>query len=422
LKEVWSVESYGEMASSSRLPELLVPAGDAERLHVAVHYGADAVYAGLQELNLRAGANNFNREQFMESVDFAHRHGVRVYAVVNVMAHNHHLNQAEALLAFLNESGVDGLIISDPGVAEMAKKITPGIPLHLSTQANVTNWKSAYFWFQQGFKRVNLARELTLEEIKEIREKIPGLELESFVHGAMCLAYSGRCVLSSYFTGRGANRGACTHPCRWQYHLVEDYRPGEPLPVIEDEEGTYILSSRDLCMLEYLPDLWRAGLDSLKIEGRMKTIHYVASVTKIYREALDSLERDPTEYRIFPRWKEELEKVSHRPYSTGFYFGSPLQVEPSSEKNYFKKCILAGVVLDYFSEQDCALVEQRNRFGVGDRLEVLTPGSEPFKIEVNRLYTVEGEEIEKAPHPQQRLILPVNVPLKKWDLLRIYID
>ncbi len=405
---------------NKNLPELLAPAGDPERLRFAVYYGADAVYLGLKEMNLRSGAVNFSRREFKEGVEYAHSRGAKVYVTVNIMAHNRHLEKVEPLLGFLSECGTDGIIVSDPGMAELAKETAPEIPLHLSTQTNATNWKSVSFWQRMGFKRINLARELTLEEIKEIREKLPGVELETFVHGAMCMAYSGRCLLSAYFTGRGANLGECTHPCRWKYYLVEEYRPGEPLPVLEEEEGSYILSSRDLCMLAHLPELCRAGLDSLKIEGRMKTIHYVATVTRIYREALDSYALDPENYRELPYWKEELEKVSHRPYSTGFFYGSPLQVDPSTRQSYFKRCILAGVVLDYSPAEGRAWVEQRNNFGKGEELEVLRKSGEPFKIEVKQLFNEEGEEVERAPHPKQRLMVQVDVPLEKGDLLRLY--
>ena len=406
--------------SIGMVPELLAPAGDPERLRFAVYYGADAVYAGLNELNLRSGAGNFNCREFEEGVNFAHRRGVKVYATVNIMAHNRHLDKVAPLLRFLHDCGTDGIIVSDPGIAETVKEITPEIPLHLSTQANATNWKTVAFWYRLGFKRINLARELTLEEIYEIRQKVTGVELETFVHGAMCMAYSGRCLLSAYFTDREANLGECTHPCRWKYYLVEEYRPDELLPVLEDEEGSYILSSRDLCMIDYLPDLCRAGLNSIKIEGRMKTIHYVATVTRVYREALDTFARDPDNYRVIPYWKEELEKVSHRPYSTGFFYGSPLQVDPATSQSYFKQCVLAGVVLDYYTDQGKVLVEQRNNFGAGDELEVLRRTGAPFTIKVNRIFNEEGEEMSRAPHPQQRLLLPVDIPLEKGDLLRLY--
>jgi len=402
-------------------PELLAPAGDPERLRMAVHYGADAVYAGLKELSLRAGAANFSREQFSESVQFAHSRGVRVYATVNVFAHNEHLKKAPSLLHFLKESGVDALIISDPGIAELAREFAPGVPLHLSTQAGVTNGKSALFWFRCGFKRINLARELTLEEIKQVRQQAPGVELETFLHGAMCMAYSGRCLLSSYLTGRGANQGECTQPCRWRY-LVEEYRPDEPLILEEDFRGSQILSSRDLCMIEHLPDLLSTGVQGLKIEGRMKTIHYVSTVTRVYRRALDLCKHSPESYQCKDDWKEELQKVSHRPYSTGFFYNTPMQVDPGEEESYHRKCILVGVVLDYDPATKAALVEQRNPFQVGDSLEVLNPREDPFTVEIQNIYNQEGEEVDRAPHPQQILKIPVQHPVAAHDLLRKYVE
>lgn len=404
----------------TRRPELVVPAGDLERLKVAIRYGADAVYVGAPVLSMRAYAPNFTLEQLEEGVSEAHRKGVRVYVAVNILAHNRHLEEAAALFRALERLAVDSLIISDPGLWALARELTPGIPVHLSTQAGVTNWRSALFWKNQGVKRINLARELSLNEIREIREKVP-VELELFVHGAMCVAYSGRCLLSAYFTGRGANRGECTHSCRWSYTLLEKERPGEPLTLVEGEENSVILSSRDLCMIGHLPDLAALGVEGFKIEGRMKGIHYVATVTKIYREALDALFSAPDSFQCRQQWLEELEKVSNRAFTTGFYLGYPLQVAPDEKETYRLRTRLAGVILMYDAERKMALVEQRNRFMTGDELEVFGPRRDPRCFKVEKIFSVcGGDELESAPHPRQQVWIPVPEPLHELDLLRIY--
>ncbi len=400
-------------------PELIVPAGDLEKLRIAVHYGADAVYAGYPRLNLRAYAAGFSPEEFAVGVQEARRAGVKIYAAVNIFAHNRHLPEAVSSLETLASLNVDALIIADPGLFQLAREIAPEMPVHLSTQAGVTNWRSARFWQQQGVRRIVLSRELSLKEIEEISHKTDA-ELEVFVHGSMCMAYSGRCLLSAYFTGRGANRGECTHPCRWGYYLVEESRPEEPLEVVEEGGGSFIFSSRDLNMIDHIPELVFSGVKGLKIEGRMKGIHYVATVTRVYREALDRFAASSAgAYRPDPLWKEELTKVTHRPYHTGFYFGMPEQVDSAEKSSYRQQYLLAGVVLAYDRSRDMVLVEQRNKFAAGDELEVLTPQDKPFSFSVKQLFDAEGGEIESAPHPRQRLWIPAERQLKPLDLLRL---
>ena len=402
-------------------PEILAPAGSLEKLRIAVMYGADAVYLGGKEFSLRAGAENFTLEEIAQGVAFAHARGAKVYAAVNIFARNTDLERLSAYLQALSEAGVDALLVTDPGVISLAREAVPHLPLHLSTQANSLNWASARFWAEQGIKRIVLARELSLPEIREIREKVTA-ELEVFVHGAMCLAYSGRCFLSYYLTGRDANRGECTHPCRWQYALVESKRPGVYLPVEEDGRGSYILSSKDLCLLPRLPDLVRAGVNSFKIEGRMKSLHYVATVVRVYRLALDSFWEDPENYSLDPSWWEELQKVSHRPYLTDLPSPHMLLQEAietlSPATGYRRTCAFAGLVLDYQPAKGMALVEQRSPFGVGDVIEILGPQASPWQQKVGALYDESGMPILSAPHPQQRVWLPVQRRVESGFLVR----
>ncbi len=398
-------------------PELLAPAGSLEKLKVAVTYGADAVYLAGKKFGLRAGAENFSQKDLQEGVSFAHRKGVLVYVAVNIFAHNRDLEGLEEYLEMLSSLPVDGIIVSDPGVLHTARKIT-SVPIHLSTQANTTNWASAAFWQAQGLKRLVLARELTLEEIKMIRKRVE-LELEVFVHGAMCISYSGRCLLSNFLTGRDANRGECAHPCRWKYSLVEEKRPGEYLPIEEDERGTYILNSRDLCMLEHLPELMAAGVNSFKIEGRMRSVHYVATVVGAYKRALDNYWEDPEGYVLDNYLREELEKVSHRKYFTGFFFGKPGpegQVYESSGYRETRKFI--GLVRGYDREQGKAIVEQRSPFSVGEKIEILSPGRSPFEVRVEHMEDSEGNILKVASHPCQLVKIPLKVPVKPYSMLR----
>lgn len=303
-------------------PELLSPAGNLEKLKLAILYGADAVYCGGHNYGLREGADNFTLEELVEGTEFAHQHGGRIYITVNMIPHNDDLVGLDEYLHQLEEIGVDALIVSDPGVISILKQEGIQLPIHLSTQANAVNWASVLFWAEQGVERVILARELSKDEIIEIRKKTD-ISLEMFIHGSMCISYSGRCLLSNYMANRDANRGRCAHSCRWKYYLVEEKRPGEYYPVFEDEQGTYIMNSRDLCLIEHIPEVVETGVDSLKIEGRMKSLHYVATVTAVYRQAIDSYFKDPISYQFKPEWLEELKKVSHRDYTTGFFFSPP---------------------------------------------------------------------------------------------------
>ena len=303
-------------------PELLAPAGNLEKLMTAIDFGADAVYLGGNKLNLRAFANNFDSEELKAGIEYAHTRGKRVYVTLNVFPHNEDLEGLEEYLLELYNLGVDAIIVSDPGIIMTAREVVPHLEIHLSTQANNVNWKAAKFWYNQGIKRIVLARELSIEEVRETKDKIPeDMEIEAFVHGAMCMSYSGRCLLSNYIVGRDSNRGQCAQPCRYKYYLMEEKRPGELYPIIEDDRGTYIMNSKDLCMIEHIPELVEAGIDSFKIEGRMKSMFYVASVTKAYREAIDTYFKSPEEFKFKDRWMDYLMKPSHRKYFTGFYLG-----------------------------------------------------------------------------------------------------
>lgn len=415
-REVISIHSASNI-KRKKGPELLAPAGDLERLIAAIAYGADAVYLGGAGLDLRAYAPGFSMDDLKEGIARAREAGVRIYLTFNIIAHNRHLAEAEAKLKEIEKLEPDALIIADPGLLDLVRQTAPQLPVHLSTQAAVTNWRSARFWAERGVKRINLSRELTLEEIQEIGGKLD-IELEAFVHGAMCVAYSGRCLLSAYFTGRGANRGECTHPCRWRYELYEETRPDNPLLLTEGEEGSVILSSKDLCMIGHIPEMVQSGVSGLKIEGRMKGTHYVATVTKVYRQALDRYLSDPQNYTFDPSWEKELQKISHRPYHTGFYFGKPEQVDPYAQQNYLKECVMAGVVLQYEKDTGTAVIEQRNRFEKGDTLEVFGPGKEPFRFEVKEMYDKDGMEIPAAPHPRQIVRIPVEQELSYLDILR----
>jgi len=401
-----------------RPPELLAPAGDMEKLKVAVLYGADAVYLGGRHFGLRAGAGNFNEEEMVEGIRFAHEKGVKVYVTVNIFVHNSDLAGLPAYLDSIRTAGADGVIVSDPGAVELIREFHPALPVHLSTQANTTNWASARFWEKQGVSRIILARELSLEEIREIRQRV-GVELEVFVHGSMCISYSGRCLLSSYFTGRDANRGDCAQSCRWRYALVEETRPGEFLPLEEDERGSYILSSRDLCLVQHIPELAAAGISSFKIEGRMKSVHYVAGIVKAYREAIDACFSGGTGCGNPPAWLEEIGKVSHSEYTTGFLFG-----KPGASSQYYSSNInrrdysFVGLVRGRDGQTGMAVVEQRNRFAVGEEVEILMPAGGPLKLKISALYDEDGRSLEAAPHPRQIIKIPVQRELPEYSMLR----
>ena len=399
-------------------PELLAPAGNMEKLKMALLYGADAVYLGGKAFGLRAFGGNFTNEELQEAVDFAHKLGKKIYVTVNIFPHNRDIAKLPAYLTFLNEIKVDAILVADLGVFTLAKEYAPDVELHISTQANNTNWAAVNAWGELGASRVVLAREMSLEEIKEIREKC-SVELEMFVHGAMCISYSGRCLMSNYLTGRDANRGSCAQPCRWNYALVEEKRPGQYFPVLEDERGTYIFNSKDMCLLPYLPDVIASGVDSLKIEGRMKSVHYAASVVKAYREAIDCYFAAPDQFEIKKEWVEELDKVSHRAYTTGFYYGRPTEKDQIyGTSSYTQTSDFVGLVLDYDKKTGFATVEQRNNMKVGQEIEIFQPHLAGYRQILQEMYNDEGEAIQVAPHPQQIVKIRMDKPVEPYGILR----
>ena len=402
-------------------PELLIPAGNLETLKTAIIYGADAVYIGGEAFGLRAKADNFSIEDMKAGIDFAHERGKKVYVTANILAHNRDIAEAEDYFRELSHTGADAVIISDPGLFEISKEINPDMEIHISTQANNTNYRTFLFWYKLGAKRVVSARELSLEEIKEIRRNIPDdLEIESFVHGAMCISYSGRCLLSSFMAGRDANQGACTHPCRWKYSLMEEKRPGEYFPVTENERGTYIFNSKDLCMIEHIPELLDSGIDSLKIEGRMKTALYVATVARTYRRAIDDFFESPELYRErLELYKEEIGKCTTRDFTTGFYFGKPQSDSQIYDSNtYHKNYIYLGTVAGV--EDGYALIEQKNKFSVGDEIEIMKPDFENVRTKVLEIRDADSmESMESCPHPKQKLKLRLSVMPEAFDILRV---
>ena len=403
-----------------RKPELLVPASSLEVLKIAVIFGADAVYIGGEAFGLRAKAKNFSMEDMKEGIAFAHEHGVKVYVTANILAHNDDLEGVREYFQELKEIKPDALIISDPGVFMIAKEVCPEIERHVSTQANNTNYGTYQFWYQQGAKRVVSARELSLKEIKEIRANIPDdLEIETFIHGAMCISYSGRCLLSNYFTGRDANQGACTHPCRWKYAVVEEKRPGEYLPVYENERGTYIFNSKDLCMIEHIDDIMESGIDSLKIEGRMKTALYVATVARTYRKAIDDYLESPEKYRANMEWyQEQISNCTYRQFTTGFFYGKPDENTRIYDSNtYVKEYTYLGYI-EEVTEEGLGRITQRNKFSVGETIEVMKPNGENVEVTVQRILDEDGNSVESAPHPQQRLYVDLGIELCQYDLLR----
>ena len=403
-----------------RKPELLVPASSLEVLKIAVIFGADAVYIGGEAFGLRAKAKNFSMEDMKEGIAFAHEHGVKVYVTANILAHNDDLEGVREYFQELKEIKPDALIISDPGVFMIAKEVCPEIERHVSTQANNTNYGTYQFWYQQGAKRVVSARELSLKEIKEIRANIPDdLEIETFIHGAMCISYSGRCLLSNYFTGRDANQGACTHPCRWKYAVVEEKRPGEYLPVYENERGTYIFNSKDLCMIEHIDDIMDSGIDSLKIEGRMKTALYVATVARTYRKAIDDYLESPQKYRANMTWyQEQISNCTYRQFTTGFFYGKPDENTQIYDSNtYVKEYTYLGYI-EEVTEEGLGRITQRNKFSVGETIEVMKPNGENVEVKVQRILDEDGNSVESAPHPQQRLYVDLGIELCQYDLLR----
>lgn len=405
-----------------RETELLIPAGSLDVLKTAVIFGADAVYIGGEAFGLRAKAHNFSMEEMKEGIAFAHGRGVKVYVTANILAHNGDLPGVEAYFEELKEVGPDALIISDPGVFAIAKKVLPHMEIHISTQANNTNYATYLFWRGLGAKRVVSARELSLAEIREIREQIPeDMEIESFIHGAMCISYSGRCLLSNFFVGRDANQGACTHPCRWKYSLVEETRPGEYMPVYENERGTYVFNSKDLCMIGHIPEMMEAGIDSFKIEGRMKTALYVAAVARTYRKAIDDYKKDPALYQENMEWyRQEIGKCTYREFTTGFYFGKPTEDAQIYDNNtYVKNYAYLGTVLQVDGRGRC-MVEQKNKFTTGDVIEVMKPDGRNLEVTVAGITDEEGNAQESAPHPKQVLWIDLGLvgELEVYDILR----
>lgn len=442
-----------------RIPELLIPASSLEVLKTAVIFGADAVYIGGEAFGLRAKAKNFTSEEMAEGIAFAHAHGVKVYVTANILAHNGDLEGAReyfAELKAMKPDQPDALIISDPGMFSIAREVWPEVEIHISTQANNTNYQTYLFWWKLGAKRVVSARELSLAELKEIRAHIPEeMEIESFIHGAMCISYSGRCLLSNYFTGRDANQGACTHPCRWKYAVMEESRPGEYLPVYENERGTFIFNSKDLCMIEYIPEMMDAGIDSLKIEGRMKTALYVATVARTYRKAIDDYLESPEKYRANMDWyKAEIGKCTYRQFTTGFYFGKPNEeTQIYDNSTYVNEYIYLGIVesvgiagwrkagaesdgagalgQEQGADQECtpvqlARITQRNKFCVGDEIEIMKPDGSNIPVKVQALYDKDLLSVDSAPHPKQKLYLELvetetgrPADVQQYDLLRV---
>ena len=401
-------------------PELLVPASSLEVLKIAVIFGADAVYIGGEAFGLRAKAKNFSLEEMKEGIAFAHSRQVKVYVTANILAHNRDLEGVREYFKELKEIGPDALIISDPGVFMIAREVCPEIDIHISTQANNTNYGTFLFWHQLGAKRVVTARELSLEELKEIRERIPDdLEMETFIHGAMCISYSGRCLLSNYFTGRDANQGACTHPCRWKYSIVEETRPGEYMPVYENDRGTFIFNSKDLCKIQHIPEMFETGVDSYKIEGRMKTALYVATVARTYRKAIDDYMESPEKYKEnMPWYLEQISNCTYRQFTTGFFFGKPDETAQIYDNNtYVKEYTYLGIAGEP-NEQGLYRIEQRNKFSVGETIEVMKPDGSNIEVTVRQIRDEDGNAQESAPHPKQVLYIDLGHPLDRYDILR----
>lgn len=401
-------------------PELLAPAGNLEKLKIAVIYGADAVYLSGENFGLRAGAKNFTLKQLAEGIKFAHDREKRIYLALNIIPHNEDLVGLPEYVVKLKELGLDAVIISDPGVLKIVKNVIPEMEVHLSTQASTTNYAAVNFWYEQGVRRIILARELSLEEIKEIIKKsLPGMKIETFIHGAMCISYSGRCLLSNYMVSRDANRGDCAHSCRWRYYLMEETRPGEYFPVYEDEKGAYFFNSKDLCMIEHLPSLIEAGISAFKIEGRMKSSYYVATVVKAYRHLIDNYFSKPKEYFCDEKWLDEIKKVSHRYFTTGFYFAKPSGKEQRYDSSaYIKTYDFAGLILEYDADNQIATIEQKNRIFVGDEIEIFGPDDDFFTQKIEKMWDEEGEEIEAAPHAKQIIRMKMAKPVKPWHIIR----
>lgn len=400
--------------------ELLAPAGDLQKLKIAVLYGADAVYLGGEAFGLRKRSKNFTIDQIAEGVKFAHERGVKVYVTLNIIPHNEDFQGLEEYVQELIDIDIDAVLVADPGMFMRIKEIAPNLEIHISTQASVTNKDTVMFWYNLGAKRIVLARELTLDEIKKITEDLPeDLTIETFAHGAMCMSYSGRCLISNYMLGRDANRGDCAHPCRFKYNLVEETRPGEFFPVYEDDGGTFIMNSKDLCMIQNIPEMIEAGINSLKIEGRVKGIYYVATVLRSYRMALDEYYKDPENYKFDEKYLEEIKKASYRDFTTGFFFGKPKDdAQVYATNSYIRGYDFLGMVLDYDEETQMATIEQRNRMFVGDEIEVFGPGKKHFTQKISIMLDEKGDPIEVAPHAQQIIKIKMDRPVSEYFMLR----
>ncbi len=400
--------------------ELLAPAGDLEKLKIAILYGADAVYFGGEMFSLRAGSGNFTIEEILEGVEFAHSRGKKAYLTLNIFAHNKDIELIKEYLHKIKAIDIDAYIVSDPGIIDIVREVNPHMDIHLSTQANTTNYRSVNFWYNYGIRRIVLARELTLEEIQSIKENTPqDMQVECFIHGAMCISYSGRCLLSNYMTNRDSNQGMCAHPCRWNYALIEETRPNETFPIEEDERGTYILNSRDLCMIEHIPEIVESGIASCKIEGRMKSVFYVATIVSAYRKAIDLYYENSQEYKFDESWLKELRKVSHREFTTGFYFANATD----SSQNYLTSAYtreydFIGVIKAYDENSKVALVEQRNKFSVGETVEIFGPFTQFFEQTIEYIINDAGEYVDSAPHAQQMISIRVDNPVAENYFIR----
>ena len=403
---------------NKRKPEILAPAGNLEKLKIAIDFGADAVYLGGGKLNLRAFSDNFSNEEMIEGINYCHERGKKVYVTLNIFARNYDLKGAGEYIKGLYDMGVDAVIIADPSLIAITKEVAPELEIHLSTQANTVNWVATKFWYEQGVKRVVLARELTFREINTITENIPeGCDIEAFVHGSMCIAYSGRCLISNYMLGRDANKGICSNACRYKYYLVEETRPGQYYPVIEDEKGTYIMNSKDLCMIHYIPELVKSGIYSFKIEGRMKSEFYVASVVKAYREAIDSYMANPEGYEFKEEWMHTLTRISHRNYHTGFYYGK-MGEQNYDESSYIRDYDIVGIVQSYDEETKTATILQKNRVFEGDEVEVLRAHTPDFNVKLEDMFDLDKKvKTNVANRAMMMFRVKVDTPLKKNDML-----
>lgn len=400
--------------------ELLAPAGDLEKLKMAINYGADAVYLGGESFGLRKASKNFSIEDIEKGIKFAHQRDRKVYITLNIVPHDDDLIGLEEYLLDLEKIGADALIVSDPGMFAVVKRTVPDIDIHISTQASVTNYETIMFWYNLGVRRIVLARELSFEEIENITKKLPeDLEIEAFVHGAMCMSYSGRCLISNYMTGRDANRGDCIHACRFKYNLVEETRPGEYFPVYEDDQGTFIMNSKDLCMIEYIPELVKSGIKSFKIEGRVKSSYYVATIIRAYRMAIDEYYKTKDNYKFDEKYKDEIEKTSFRAFTTGFYLGQPTsEAQVYETSSYIRKYDFLGIVVDYNEETKIATIEQRNRIFLGDEIEVFGPNKDHFTQIVEKMWDEKDQAIDVAPHAQQIIKIPMKEKVREMDILR----